>query len=317
MLHSLLSGLPNLVDGEETTGELRETQEVKHEHITVKVNVKNEIAVGDVQANAHSKSSTVLQSMKDEPTSGISPTPQDPIVVTAPPAFGAQTNVDPPTPSGSTEQPLQDNSSSNISEGIGFSSPANAAEIDEGKQPELPPASPREPDSPSRTVPPTFRTKVCLSSLLIRADELYRSYPPSQPSLHLSETMGPQSVIYTWSEDPSGLLSDDEAEATVLKPELVVHPYIEPEPPEHDEHDEKGRRRRRKKLKKSRRFVVGGRTMVTGAVIALGVSMAVYGVRSGHIQRYSRGWRLWRKIEQVGGILGRAGERIIHELQEL
>lgn len=320
MLHSLLSGLPDLFDGEDMTGELRETQELKHEHTPVKIEVKDvEMPAGDVQEDTHPESNVVLQSINNELTSGISPTPQDELDPIAP-VFGALTDVDPPVPPGNAEQCPQDNSLSNMSEAAGFSSPTDAAKIDEEKPPvPTPPTPPREPDSQSDTEPSTFRTKISLSSLLMRADELYQSYPPSHPSLHLSETMGPQSVVYTWSEDPSILPSDDEAEAAVLKPELIVYPYVEPEVSEDDERDEKGSKRRRRKLKKSRRFPVGGRTMVAGAVIVLGVSMAVYGVRSGHIQRYSRGhgWRPWRKIEQVGGILVKASERIIHGLQEL
>lgn len=326
MLHSLLSGLPDLFDGEETKAESRETKESKQEPTPVKTEVGDvELPSGDVQADGHPEAITVPQSMKDEPTSGISTTSQDEpksIVVTPPPVFGALTDVDPLVPSltDDAEQPLQDNLPSNIFEGAESLSPTNTAEIDEEKPlVSTPPTPPPESDSESDAELFASRTKVSLSSLLLRADELYQSYPPSQPSLCLSETMGPQSVVYTWSEDPSNLPSDDEAEAMVLKPELVVYPYVEPEPSENDEHDEKGKRRRRRKLRKPRRFVVGGRAMVAGAVIVLGVSMAVYGIRSGHVQRYSRGhgWRPWRKMEQVGGILAGAGERIIHGLQEL
>ncbi|KAG6858177.1 hypothetical protein C0991_003389, partial [Blastosporella zonata] len=38
--------------------------------------------------------------------------------------------------------------------------------------------------------------------------------------------MGPQSVIYTWSESFSSLPTDIEAEAMVSCPGLIVYPYI-------------------------------------------------------------------------------------------
>ena len=307
MLHSLLSGLPVLFDGQETKSELRQTEKVKHEHTPVKIE-SVEIPAGDVEAEAHPESNIVPQSgIQDE---------LDSIIVTPPSVFAPPIDVDPPVPSGNADQPLQDNS---VSESTGFSSPANAAEIDEKQPVSTPLTPPPEPISESDSEHSTFRTQVSLSSLLMRADELYESYPPSQASLGLSETMGPQSVVYTWSEDLLDLPLDDEAEAMVLKPELIAYPYIEPELSEDDELNEKGRKRRRRKLKKPRRFVVGGRAMVTGAIIVLGVSMAVYGLRSGHVQRYTRGhgWWPWKRIEQVGGILVGAGERIMHGLQEL
>ncbi|KAG6838684.1 hypothetical protein C0991_009574, partial [Blastosporella zonata] len=66
-----------------------------------------------------------------------------------------------------------------------------------------------------------------LSSLLTRADELYALCPPTHPSLSLPHIMGPQSVVYTWSESFSSLPTDTEAEAMVSCPGLIVYPYIE------------------------------------------------------------------------------------------
>ncbi|KAF8636972.1 hypothetical protein AX17_003133 [Amanita inopinata Kibby_2008] len=168
-------------------------------------------------------------------------------------------------------------------------------------------------------------TPIPLPSLLSQADELYKLYPPSHPSLGLSSILGPQSVIFTWSESFAELPSDSTAEAMVGRPELVVYPFI-PEDEEENNGEEgdqegssseygeksrrnsrrgekrgKGVRRRRKTLRKPklRKILnmlntiggsartgeekglthVDGRTMVAGAVLVLGVAMAVYGVK--------------------------------------
>jgi TBC1 domain family member 20 len=169
------------------------------------------------------------------------------------------------------------------------------------------------------------RLKIPLSTLLSQADALYLSYPPTHPSLALSEIMGPQSVVFTWSEseylgrggDDRELDEDDEAESMVLQPELVVHPYIEPSSPlsSSDEGDEKSKRRRhrRKKLQKPKSRLFETRTMVVSAVVVLGVSMAVYGIRAhGHAHAHGHGGLgirgSWRKI---GGVLLGASERIV------
>lgn len=66
-----------------------------------------------------------------------------------------------------------------------------------------------------------------LSSLLTQADALYAQYPPSLPQLKLSSIMGPQSVVYTWSEKEADLPSDATAEAMVLHPDLIVYNYMD------------------------------------------------------------------------------------------
>lgn len=126
--------------------------------------------------------------------------------------------------------------------------------------------------------------------------------------------MGPQSVVYTWSEfDLAGNdrddEADDEAEAMVLHPELVVYPYVEPSPASSEDEDEKidhGLRRRRKTKKPTPKLLFETRTIVVGAMIVLGVSIAVYGLRAKH--GGGAGTRThWKK---VGGVLIGARERI-------
>ncbi|KAF9051639.1 rab-GTPase-TBC domain-containing protein [Panaeolus papilionaceus] len=124
-----------------------------------------------------------------------------------------------------------------------------------------------------------------LTDLLKRADELYQSFPPGHPSVSLSSIMGPQSVVFTWSERSSSLPSDNTAEAMVLRPELVVYPYVpEPDPDREisKEATEKGKedRKRRNKLKKSPFGQMERKTMLAGTVLVLGVAMAVYGIKA-------------------------------------
>jgi hypothetical protein len=147
------------------------------------------------------------------------------------------------------------------------------------------------------------RAMVSLSSLLARADELLASYPPTHPDLSLSSIMGPQSVIFTWSEDPSELPEDDDAEDMVAKPELVVYPYIPSEPPSDSEElgDKQMEKRKRRKLRKPARYVsimTDRRTILAGAVLALSVAVAVYGMHARdpgvlgavHVGRRVKGW---------------------------
>ena len=187
--------------------------------------------------------------------------------------------------------------------------------------------------SRSPSPPPTKQTKPTtpLTDLLQMADSLYEKYPPDSPLLKhkLSDIMGPQSVMFTWSEVERNLPSDDTAEKMVDYPELVVYPAIEDD--DGDEHEdektedwetdvsghEKGGKRRnklrkrrnardvtRKKLGKA--LELGDRkAMVAGAVLVLGVAMAVYGVRygapgdtRGHNHGFSREWR------RIGGWVG-------------
>ncbi|KIL59379.1 hypothetical protein M378DRAFT_1007526 [Amanita muscaria Koide BX008] len=175
------------------------------------------------------------------------------------------------------------------------------------------------------SVPPT--NPIPLPKILSHSDSLYAQYPPTHPSLRLSSIMGPQSVVFTWSETFSDLPSDTTAEAMTGRPELVVYP-VGPEETEdkedsgeeedtdtdsdaeyRNEKEKRGRhakatrkkegtttrRKRRKTIRKKIRKVLGalhfgtrgqgitqvdGRTMVAGAVLVLGVAMAVYGIKA-------------------------------------
>ncbi|EGO03968.1 hypothetical protein SERLA73DRAFT_69774 [Serpula lacrymans var. lacrymans S7.3] len=194
-----------------------------------------------------------------------------------------------------------------------------------------PAASDADPDeysqSPRKKRPPP----IPLPSLLIHANQLFADYPPSHPLLAIPAIMGPRSVVHTWSEGHTVEKDDDEAEGWVGG-EGIVLPYVE----EEDEEDEvseldssgissKSRsskskfskdtkeKRSRRVLKKRRRFVIAGvekRTMVAGAVLVLGVAMAVYGIRMGGVRHGNGhvGKVEWRRVK---GWFMNAGERIL------
>ncbi|KAI0641372.1 rab-GTPase-TBC domain-containing protein [Trametes meyenii] len=186
-----------------------------------------------------------------------------------------------------------------------------------------------EPFEPTRP----HRPRVSLTTLLTHADELFALYPPTHPAIDISSIMGPQSAMITWSERRAELPDDDEAELMVTKPELVVLPHVEPDDDVASDGDsfngpgrregrghEKDKDRRQRRLRKPRRLtdlVVQRKTMVAGAVLVLGVAMAVYGYNaglpgSGGGHHRSGFGREWRKVGRfLGGALLGAGERVL------
>ncbi|RPD60239.1 hypothetical protein L226DRAFT_539685 [Lentinus tigrinus ALCF2SS1-7] len=213
--------------------------------------------------------------------------------------------------------------------------PPDADATVEVKEEPLEPSLPEPEDEkhiPPRTASPEplehepgpHRARISVTALLRHADELFNLYPPSHPGIALSSIMGPQSVMLTWSERASDLPDDDEAELMVTRPELIVLPHVEGEP-EMSEGERERRReekereeRRRRKLRKPRRLtdiVVQRKTMVAGAVLVLGVAMAVYGLNGGlpggnghHRHGFSREWKKVGRL--VGGVIMGAGGRV-------
>ncbi|KAJ2922294.1 hypothetical protein H1R20_g14794, partial [Candolleomyces eurysporus] len=194
----------------------------------------------------------------------------------------------------------------------------------------------------------TLKPRLTLSGLLGQADELYTKFPPDHPDLHLSSIMGPQSVVFTWKESLVGGQAEDEeaeeaeegteeerdaeAEAMVLHPELIVYPYM-PEPDTEDTKEEdsvwseveeqgmekKGKRRRRK-LQKARRFDRRTKTIVAGALVVLGVSVAIYGMRAqrgagGSVNFFPHAQKKWSQSRQwFGSALAGATAKWMQEL---
>ncbi|KAL5481071.1 GYP8 [Sanghuangporus weigelae] len=183
------------------------------------------------------------------------------------------------------------------------------------------PPSPRH-HAPSDLAP---RKIVALPALLEHADELFERYPPSNPALHVSEIMGPKSVIFTWSEDPHSLMSDAEAEAVMAHPELIVLPFIDPDEvaatKEAEEAEEAsnggriGRKFRRQLRRKHFGVRLDKKTVFTGTVVTLSVAVAVYSIRSkgnGGVLDVSRSDKTLRKAARVvSGILIGGSERLL------
>ncbi|EKM58169.1 uncharacterized protein PHACADRAFT_182539 [Phanerochaete carnosa HHB-10118-sp] len=161
------------------------------------------------------------------------------------------------------------------------------------------------------------RPKIHITSLLESADELFTRFPPTDPSVNLPSIMGPQSVMLTWSEDLARLPRDDDAELMVLQPHLVVLQL----PEEHDEKEEDresdevhDRKRKRRKLHKPKRMKMLSKPTVVGAVLVVGVAVAVsYGLqvapgRHPHMRELKNLGRL------TGGVLVSFGGRLLDGL---
>lgn len=169
------------------------------------------------------------------------------------------------------------------------------------------------PQAKSRSPSPVRirRPRVSLSSLLERSDELFALYPPSHPAIALSSIMGPQSVVFTWSEKPSELPEDDEAELMVTQPQLVVLPPPPVEPESKEDNEKPGHKRPRRRLHKPRRLVVERKTVVASAVLVLGVAMAIYGLQATPERHHGTASRELRRLSRMfGGLMLGAGERI-------
>ncbi|KAL5498969.1 GYP8 [Sanghuangporus vaninii] len=179
-------------------------------------------------------------------------------------------------------------------------------------------SSPRH-HAPSDHAP---RKIFALPALLEHTDELFEQYPPSNPALHVSEIMGPKSVVFTWSEDPHRLMSDAEAEAVIAHPELIVLPFIDPDEVaatkevEGASNDGRiGRKLRRRLRRKHFGVRLDKKTVFSATVVTLSVAVAVYSIRSkgnGGILDVSRSDKTLRKAARVvSGILIGGSERLL------
>lgn len=199
-----------------------------------------------------------------------------------------------------------------------------------------PPVTSRPPTPINR---PDLFPPVQLTSLLAQADHLYTLYPPTHPDLSLSSIMGPQSVVFTWSESFSALPTDAEAEAMVLRPGLIVYPYIGDDVEESGDGEEweekprsgkskrkhvegKFRGKMKEKWKRLRRGRVDQTTgIVAGAVVVLGVALTVYGVKMrdkhpgatiGFLDSHGRDWK--KVVGWAGGAVTGVTERVVNRL---
>lgn len=172
------------------------------------------------------------------------------------------------------------------------------------------------PDAPGQPA----KARMSLSALLRQADDLLARFPPSHPRLDLGTIMGPRSTMITWTESFSSLPPDDELEQYVKTPHLVVLPYVDPVEEamiKRKEEGDSGMRKVERKLRKGifARANVQKRVVFAGAVLALGIAMAVYGIRGpGDAGRgHHRGD--WKKLLRfVGGLVLASGDKFFGRL---
>jgi hypothetical protein len=302
MVHSLLSGLPDISDEDPSFVKEQPLDEIIDSKAD---NLYAALSDGEV---GESKQNTIpdnheLPEEKDAKQEPMSPEisstlPDNLSNITTEKAFNFQTPADllgdEPI---STVSVTDDLNQSNLLPESSRNPATTKEDFEDESKPPLTSSYPRRP-------------KVSLTSLLTKADLLSEWYPPTHSSIALSSIMGPQSVIFTWSELPADMPDDDEAERMVDKPELIVRPYIEAVPKGQD--TRLGEKHRKfQKLRTSTLLGVEKRTVVAGVVLVIGVAVAVYGVhtrapalfQNGDVHRHGRNWR--RFGWWVGGVLTR------------
>ncbi|KAI0312170.1 rab-GTPase-TBC domain-containing protein [Amylostereum chailletii] len=326
MIHSVLTGIPDLID-EEADAILALT---KTEDVRGGVAVTDE-ALEEEKAGVNTDDSNTI--LPSEESNAILPSEEIHIDVEVK-EEPLESTIDsiPNPPAEHTPRDEKDESCSSSPDISGTPSPPDFGEppippflLEQHHHHHLDPASIPLPPSPPLTPPPLppsppptpprrpTRTTLSLPTLLRQADTLLFLYPPTHASLRLAQTMGPASVIHTWSEDPSSLPPDAEAEAMVVRGTDVVLAW-EPEPPsspspsaspsassDDDErhwyglrrrhphhphpsrpHDEKGKGKekekkpsRRNKLRKRRRRVFGARAPVERRTLLAGAALVL------------------------------------------
>ena len=344
MLHSLLSSLPNLYEeGEEAD---QPPPETKAEDTAAAADEKPE--VNGLPNGDHAPE--VI-----EPTNGVlslTPPPSDikgkvadrplpakipSVEQESPGDVDAVGGVPTPSPNLSTnesdrttldERPVVDElPTSSENDATLIDGPITKAESEETKPTPSPTSTPPSEPEPGDSDPwpdapgQPAKARISLSSLLRQADDLLVRFPPSHPKLDLDKIMGPRSTIFTWTES-FPLPSDDELEQYVKTPHLVVLPYVDPveEALRREKEARELERRevvRKRKLRKSlfARANVQKKTMFAGAFLALGIALAVYGIRApGDAARAHHRGNMKRLLRYVGGLLLAGGDRVVGRL---
>ncbi|KAF9648450.1 hypothetical protein BDM02DRAFT_3180165 [Thelephora ganbajun] len=167
------------------------------------------------------------------------------------------------------------------------------------------------PDTPGQPA----RAQLSLSSLLRQADDLLVRFPPSHPKLDLDKIMGPRSTIFTWTEPFSSLPPDSELVQYVKTPHLVVLPYVDPvEAMMREKEARKVEKRRKLRRSIFARANVQKKAVLAGAVLALGIAMAVYGIRGpGDAGRGHHRGEL-KLLRYIGGLLLASGDSFLGRL---
>ena len=353
MLHSILSSLPNLYEeGEDGDPSLLIPEaEIKVEDTAVAVDKKPEvedIPNGDLAPKCTAKaeeptenasSSTPLPSdIKEEPADRYPPAEPLPVKRESSSDIDVARNLYTPSPGPSTigsdntvlnREPLGDKSPAFTENGTTLvDEPIAKAEFEGAKllppSTSTPPSEPEPEDSdPWPDTPGQLpKARISLSSLLRQADDLLIQFPPTHPKLDLDRIMGPRSTVFTWAESVPSTPSDDELEQYVKTPHLVVLPYVDPVEEammkEKDARELEMRKvERGRKLRKSifSRANVQKKTMFAGAILALGIAMAVYGIRApGDVGRGHHRGDVKKLLRYVGGLLLAGGDRFVGRL---
>ncbi|KAI0064241.1 hypothetical protein BV25DRAFT_1990015 [Artomyces pyxidatus] len=339
MIHSILTGLPDLVDGVGDEENEEHNQEETISGILVGLDdqppeaapaVKMEDSKPSVEVDTEEAKVELKQEFDASPEISVKQEPEDiPSIVEK------------------SDVPVEEFAGVSVNSEVELATSLDqfAAPVDPPSY-DSPPSTPSPPEFGEPPVPPTLlkqsrsvspelsptrpqRPTRSLPALLEHADTLLSLYPPSHPALELEHIMGPASAMRTWSENPAQLPPDDAAEAFVVLGRDIVLPWVpEPEPDSNEEEEmstekswfgrrKKGKKpeRRRRKLQKRHRPVFGAlverRTMLAGAALVMGVAMAVsiYGLhgRGGGVGGMDPDWRRTGRV--LGGLVG-IGERV-------
>lgn len=258
MIHSVLTGVPEMWDGEEVNG-LVEVGKKEEAEALVQAEIgsseekqEDSTVLDDTLVDTASHTGTETETEGDAETTlvGLSPSPN--LLSAALPdvkmfkanSQPAEEEITTPSPPEFGEAPVP---ATLLDESFVSSRTESEEHEQDPTQIPLPPsrsASHSRAPTPSTTSPwdrkaiPKSRPTVKLTSLLTYSDALMSLYPPSHPSLRVEQTMGPKSVIRTWieprlnndnREDGEGMevLSDEECEAIVRdgKVEDIVLPW--------------------------------------------------------------------------------------------
>ncbi|THH12153.1 hypothetical protein EW145_g206 [Phellinidium pouzarii] len=316
MLHSLLSNLPELSDGDEHQNDEELKIEASDDGRILKADILVEkqkhaledevtVKVEECNYNGPGKRADVLSenglTVHDTIEDGGSESKDQRKIVESPDSSDLQPSAAVPSNEVPQEMPFEQKLS------LGTETPPATTAMQSTELSDLPSSgfeAPSESETNSRPASSLSHVrppKLSLPYLLEHADILFALYPPSQPSLHISSIIGPQSVILTWSEDPRDMASDAEAEAMMTHPELVTLEFVDLDetPVGEDPDAHSGRRHRKLRKRYTKHFGVSldKKTVLTGAVVALGVAIAVYSMRAkgGHsgmdITRTQKGLR--------------------------
>ncbi|KAI0266112.1 rab-GTPase-TBC domain-containing protein [Gloeopeniophorella convolvens] len=339
MIHSVLTGLPELIDQGHTETEddsQGDEAQAQPEPAVQAAERSNHTPAPDDSPPAYSdsergrNSSEAQQGQQQQPAGAPqpqlgapAPSPESPAAPAAPThtdtKTGALSRPPPPPPRDERTDAADDDippSPQPAESPVPPSHPpptspsdpvaSNSPDRDPAEIPLPPSTSSTRPASPAPSRAPRAR-KVPLAVILALADQLFARFPPTEPELHLADTLGPGSAMRTWSQDPALLLSDDTAEALVVEDvDIVVRPPPEPEPEVDKPRPRRGRAGRRRRGRTERR------AMLVGAVLVLGIAVA-YGVHARRGGGFSMS-SVARAGKTVLGMVGVLGERVFGAL---